>query len=140
MIHVQIASQITAQGVHGVRWVLVEALDAPPAQPDLPTTALAGADAAPPAAEPPRAPVADALRLGALKVLAIGLGLGASLWTAAVQVGTPTLPALPSAAPAQRPADSAPPARAAEPTTPDTPAAPAAPAASAGLPRLTAGL
>jgi hypothetical protein len=153
MIHVQIASQITTRGVHGVRWVLVETVDAQQAAQPAPAVALALAaqDAAARAAPPVSNSTADALRLGGLKALVVTLGLGAALWTAAVQVGPPTLPALarqpgPAAVPPQRAAPAERPSR-----LPDAPAAappgaertaPAAPAppASGGLPRLTAAL
>ena len=133
MIHVQIASQVTAHGVSGVRWVLVESRGALPAsEPD-----AAGATAL--AADPPPAPghpTAGTLQLSALKLLTIGLGLAAALWTAHVQLGPPGQPmgqppssggpALPQAVPLQ------------SPTAPDL--APPSPAASRSLPRLTAAL
>lgn len=161
MIHVQIASQLTAQGMAGVRWVLVEPIDAqqpggfaPDAQALVPPAQDAGA---PSAAGP--APSVDntsgALRLGALKLLVVALGLGAALWTAHVQVGPPgaTAPApapSPARAPAM-PAFSTPVQPGAGPLAPAQPPAaplaappgaadPAAPAASAALPRLTASL
>ena len=150
MIHVQIASQVTAHGVSGVRWVLVESRGALPAsEPD-----AAGATAL--AADPPPAPghpTASTLQLSALKLLTIGLGLAAALWTAHVQLGPPGQPmgqppssggpALPQAVPATQggPALAAPPAQARplqSPTAPDL--APPSPAASRSLPRLTAAL
>ncbi len=163
MIHVQIASQITPQGVSGVRWVLVEAVDAAPAVQALQTAAAAMPGAAPlpdgaVAADPAPAsttPVADGLRLGALKLLVVALGLGAALWTAAVQVGRPVQPAAPQARPASAgpapvaapavrlaPAPAAPaaPATSSPAAAPALPAEPAASAASSGPPRLTAAL
>lgn len=151
MIHVQIASQVTAQGVSGVRWVLVEALDAP-----LPTASASVEPAAdiPTAVDVPTpsgSPAAGALQLGALKLVVVGLGLCAALWTAHVQVGPPgahtTPPAAPQAIPATpatqgRPAMSMPPAQA-QPLPPATvtdPAATPSPAASGSPPRLTAAL
>ena len=104
MIHVQIASQLTAQGVSGVRWVLVEPVDPPLAAEQAPAAALADpAAAVDPATEADRvgSATAGALRLGALKLLVVALGLAAALWTAHVQVGPPGAPSL---APAQRPA------------------------------------
>lgn len=87
MIHVQIASQLTHDGVNGVRWVLVEAGDAASVaqtpEPE-PTSAVTPSDPAPAAT-----PVADGARLMAQKAAVVALGLGAALWTAAVQVGPP---------------------------------------------------
>ena len=149
MIHVQIASQLTAQGVSGVRWVLVEAVDAPlGAEPGAPADPTAPPAVAASPAPQTGSPAAGALQLGALKLAAVGLGLGAALWTAQVQVGPPDAPpATPQALPAHQdshgaPAGSAPPAQARPlppATAPDRPAPPA-PAASGGLPRLTASL
>ena len=160
MIHVQIASQLTAQGVSGVRWVLVEPVDAPlGAEPGAPADPIAPPAAAASPAPQTGSPAAGALQLGALKLAAVGLGLGAALWTAHVQVGPPDAPptapvapaapapATPQALPAHQdshgsPAGSAPPAQARPlppATAPDRPAPPA-PAASGGLPRLTASL
>ena len=157
MIHVQIASQVTAQGVSGVRWVLVEALETPLApEPDAAVTQPGGPAAT--AALPPSAgsPTAGALQLGALKLVVVGLGLGAALWTAHVQVGPPGAPTTqplspavptPHATPATQgqggaPAMSAPPAQARPlpPAAVPDGASPPPPAASGGLPRLTAAL
>jgi hypothetical protein len=107
MIHVQIASQLTADGVHGVRWVLLEAAEvSAEAEAEAATTsgtahaALVIDDATPPTS-------ADAavgsLRLRLLKGLVVALGLGAAVWTAVVQIGPPgrtTVPAIPVPAPA----------------------------------------
>lgn len=106
MIHVQIASQLTARGLAGVRWVLVEPIDPPTSAPDLVAEpAPATRDAAPADAAPQTAGTASALRLGALKLLVVASGLAAALWTAHVQVGPPgaAQPA-PAAAPAKPPA------------------------------------
>lgn len=179
MIHVQIASDVTADGVRGVRWVLLEAAESQRLEAEAaavpgvtapataPTAAPTAAQKAAPAAIDPLPAaasgdsVADSLRLRALKALVVALGLGAALWTAAVQIGPPgraapaaaTRPAVnppahgvtPQAMPTP-PADGTPaapaplPSRPALPAVPqsatDTPAAPA----SAGLPRLTASL
>jgi hypothetical protein len=155
MIQVQIASHLTAQGVAGVRWVLVEPNDPRQAPEPPPAVALAAGDAPAAAAADggPADSTASALRLGALKLLVVALGLGAALWTAHVQVGPPgassPLPA-PGRAPAM-PARSTPvppgavplaPAHphAAPPADPPAAADPARPAASAAMPRLTAAL
>jgi hypothetical protein len=156
MIHVQIASQLTAQGVAGVRWVLVEPIDAQLASEPAPTVAPAArvtADAPADSAGPGDS-TASALRLGALKLVVVALGLGAAVWTARVQVGPPGAAPTNPVAPARSggpavPALSAPlhpnatPVPPAQPRT-GPPAArpdsPPAPAASAAMPRLTAAL
>ncbi len=162
MIHVQIASQLTAQGLAGVRWVLVEPIDAQLASEPAPAVALAaGRTAAAPADALPAADsTAAALRLGALKLLVVALGLAAALWTAHVQVGPPgAAKPVPAPAPATPPATPAlstpahPGAAPGAPAQPHTapPAAtpgaatpgasdPRAPAASTALPHLTAAL
>lgn len=130
MIHVHIASELTAEGVRGVRWVLLEAPE--PLQPEVsdspPFAELtSSAPVAPlPAFGPPDIPpvadvVVDSLRLRLLKALVVVAGLGAALWTAAVQIGLPgqRVPAAPGAASA-----------ATLPPKPDT-AASSAPAGSA---------
>ena len=163
MIHVQIASQLTARGLVGVRWVLVEPIEPPPTGgPDVAAEpAPVPRDAAPADTAPQTAGTASALRLGALKLLVVASGLAAALWTAHVQVGPPgaAQPA-PAAAPARAPAKPAlstpvPPGAApmapaqpgAAPFAPPRPhtAPPAAspgtaPAAPAALPRLQAAL
>lgn len=155
MIHVQIASQLTAQGVSGVRWVLVEPVDptAPAAAPAALLAEPAGASLAEPAAQPVGSATAGALRLGALKLLVIGLGLGAALWTARVQVGPPGGAAgpAPTAAPTAAPAaprhpgataihpPSLPPDARPRPAAPGA-ATPASAASAADAPRLTAAL
>ena len=168
MIQVQIASQITAQGLCGVRWVLVEAVElveavagAPPqplglaGQPETAAAAVAGPPrtAATPALAPSvTTPMADSLRLTLLKALVVALGLGAALWTAAVQVGPPgrlgtgmAPQRQPNPQPQPQPQLQLHPAgqEPALPVAPAEPADPTEPAASAplgGLPRLTARL
>lgn len=92
MIQVQIASQVVADGVDGIRWVLVEpcdaaAPDAAPAVRDTPT-AEGRRDAAAPAAH---AAVPRSLRLGLLKGLVILAGLLAALAMARLEFGPPTV-------------------------------------------------
>jgi hypothetical protein len=162
MIHVQIASQLTVQGVAGVRWVLVEPIDVQLASEPAPAAALATPDTAAAAVDTsgPGGSTASALRLGALKLLVLALGLGAAIWTARVQVGPPWEalttplapargqgPAVPALSGPRHPgATPVPPAQprtappAATPDSPAIPAIPAEPAASAAMPRLTAAL
>lgn len=94
MIHVQIASQLTAHGVSGVRWVLLEPSDGLQANEPAPALALSAGHAADAADDAVAAgeSTAPALRLGALKLVVVSLGLGAALWTAHVQVGPPGAP------------------------------------------------
>jgi hypothetical protein len=91
--------------------VLLEAAELPLPEATVPPALATPGDArtvtAASAAVPPPAPaagdsMADSLRLRALKALVVALGLGAALWTAAVQIGPPgrTAPALVPAAPA----------------------------------------
>ncbi len=156
MIQVQIASQLTAQGVSGLRWVLLDAAEASPVQTPAdaqPTSPLPDA----PAAATAKPSVADGLHLLALKGLVACLGLGAAFATAFLQLGPPLQAATArSAAPAPAPAPAtAPrPAPAAAPSVKAVPAAPTAPtgvspagaadhqapAASDAMPRLTAAL
>lgn len=142
MIEVRIASEITAQGVSGVRWVLVEASLPVPA--DLAPALAAAAAAQPqPAGAPATASTAEGLRLLGLKALTVCLGLGAALWTAAVQVGPPQVLAEPTPQATPRASQRAIPVPLH--VAPALPAAaePAASAASAttdSLPRLTAAL
>lgn len=156
MIHVQIASQVTVQGVAGVRWVLVEPIDAQLVSEPAPAVALAAQDAADVPVETVKSGVstASALRLGALKLVVVALGLGAAIWTAYVQVGPPgstplapkapargERPAMPAlSAPSDRNATPVPPARPQMAPPAARPDGPAAPAASAAVPRLTASL
>lgn len=107
MIHVQIASQLTADGVHGVRWVLLEVAEVS-AEPEVAAAAVSGTAHAASASDEAMPPAiadeaVDSLRLRLLKALVVALGLGAALWTAAVQIGPPgrtTAPAAPLPAPA----------------------------------------
>ena len=101
MIQVQIASQITPMGVEGIRWVLVDPIDAGGAADPPAVNALA-------AAELPVEPSAEGnlWSKGVLKLGVTGLGLGLALWTAQAWLGAPTAPGLaPSAG--QRAADRA---------------------------------
>ncbi len=154
MIHVQIASQLTAQGVSGVRWVLMEPVDLgqTAAAPAAVLADMASASAAQPPAQPVGSATAGTLRLGALKLLVVGLGLGAALWTAHVQVGPPGAAAdLPPATTPAMPALAAPRHLGATPIAPPSPetralptapgaATPASGASAALPPRLTAAL
>ena len=89
MIHVQIASDITAVGVSGVRWVLVEPAVPANAETGPPAATLAqAAEAAPAPTE------GDWLRLSLFKLLLVAAGLGVALWLASQRLGSPTLPAL----------------------------------------------
>lgn len=105
MIHVQIASQVNAVGVDGIRWVLVEAVDGAQAPEPTPAAALSapGRSSTFAQAEPPPA---GSLQLNLLKGLVILLGLGAALGMARLEFGPPTVrwwrpaPALTSAPPA----------------------------------------
>lgn len=133
MIQVQIASDITAAGVSGVRWVLVEpALQASPEVPPPATTLAAAADVAPAPSE------GDWLRLSLFKLLLVAAGLGVALWLASQQLGPPALPALrgDGGAKPALPARPAPPAASAairSATTATAVATSAAPAMTAGL-------
>jgi hypothetical protein len=156
MIHVQIASQLTVQGVAGVRWVLVEPIDAQLASEPAPAATLAARDTADAsaAAAGPGDSTASALRLSALKLLVVGLGLGAAIWTARVQVGPPgaapdkpmtpardASPAVPALSGPRHPgATPVPPAQPRSAPPAAAPDSPATPAASAAMPRLTAAL
>ena len=132
MIHVQIASQVTATGVDGIRWVLVEAADTPHLSAAPPAAVLAagqspvlGADAA---HRPPRA-----LSLALLKLLVMALGVGGALWLAQATLGPLRLPWWGPAGDTALPRDRLP-----THTVPG--AAPASPPASAAGPLLTAAL
>ncbi len=91
MIHVQIASQITTTGVHGVRWVLLDSnpaddgpgVAAPGGQRLIPSADDAGAG--PAAAPPPMAPAGRPI--GLIKLLVISLALGVALWLAQAWLG-----------------------------------------------------
>lgn len=97
MITVQIASQLTAQGVDGVRWVLLENSDP------------VAASAPPPAASLTSAVPASRSSVGlmVLKALVIVAGLGAAIVLARIEFGAPTLrwlaPANPAATPSAKP-------------------------------------
>lgn len=130
MIQVQIASQLTADGVDGIRWVLVEAIDSARLSVAPPAAVLAAAPAAEVAAAPLHRPPRT-LSLALLKLLIMGLGVGTALGLAQATLGPARLPwwgpagadalprdhlpthTVPSAAPAAPPA--ARPASAAEP-------------------------
>ena len=115
MIHVQIASQITTTGVHGVRWVMLDSnlADGGPA-----AAAPAGprwfAPGAGPAAAPPPAPAGRPA--GLIKLLVVSLALGAALWLAQARLG-PLLQRAGPAGTAPAPAPRAP-APAAQPLRP----------------------
>ena len=157
MIHVQIASDVTAGGVEGVRWVLIESIDGVPPGPTLPPLQPMppAIQALPLLALAPNRP----WRLALWKLLVIGLGLVAALLLGRARLGDPGLPGLarpaadvsPGVAPSgveiprvapPNPAPGAATSTDGLPTTPDAtgaasdglPATPAAPAASAALP------
>lgn len=85
MIQVQIASQLTATGVDGIRWVLVdvdkEAAASPPAPGDMPAAAAA-----------PAVPARPAVPLVLLKLAVLGLSAGLALWFAQASFGPVTAP------------------------------------------------
>ena len=141
MIHVQIASQVTTTGVHGVRWVM---LDSSLAGGGPATAAAAGprwiapgdasghapghAPGAGPAAAPPPAPAGRPA--GLIKLLVVSLALGAALWLAQARLG-PLLQRAGPAGAAPAPAPRAP-APAAQPLRPAS-AVPAEPLLTAEL-------
>jgi len=130
MIHVQIASQVTADGVDGIRWVLVDGGSAPAVAAPPPAALLAAAAEAPTREASARSQVSLAL----LKAAVLGLGLGTALWACQVWLGPTTVPWLaPSnaAGPAQRPVPTDSPAD--RPTGVRPMPTPNAPAASAPL-------
>ena len=154
MIEVQIASQITPQGVEGIRWVLVDPTDSCSATAPTPADRLSAAVA-------PVEPSTEGklLSVGVLKLALTGLGLGLALWTAQAWLGAPTAPGLaPTADPraaeraavvppigvAPTPMPTPTPPAATQPAATPTPdwAAPAASAASApaATPLITAAL
>ena len=125
MIQVQIASQLTASGVDGIRWVLVEVPDSPAAVPTVPA-ALPAAGPGPVAAGVAAAAVAEvqarpAVPLALLKLAVLGLSAGLALWFAQAWFGPVTASAWSAAQPAQ-PSQRATPPPAARPM----PAAPSA--------------
>lgn len=161
MIPVQIASQVTADGVGGLRWVLLESAapdvaDAGPAAAVVDRSSGAGApgvDAggtAPSADAAAPASTADGLHLWALKGLVVLMGFGAALWTAHLMVGPPPAAAVTdttraSPPPSLPPAALRPPAGRTQalpvpPRAVPHPGPQPAPAASAALSRLTASL
>lgn len=90
MIHVQIASQLTADGVDGIRWVLVEPVDGTGSPAPTPAVVLAtAADRVALAQGQADAALRGSLRLNLLKGLVILLGLGAALGMARMQFGAP---------------------------------------------------
>jgi len=125
MIQVQIASQLTATGVDGVRWVLVD-----PGEPGSTSTpppeaaAAAGPAAAGASDEAPQGAPGRSLPL--LKLMVVGLGIVLALWLAQALHG-------PARLPAWFPAEPPVPARGPVPGR----AAPPSPAASAVEPGLT---
>ena len=90
MIQVQIASQLSALGVEGVRWVLVDPCDAAISAAPTPAAVVTAADAklGDPADE------GSLLSMALLKLLLTGLALGAALWAAQVWLGKPCAAAL----------------------------------------------
>ncbi len=134
MIQVQIASQLTLQGVDGIRWVLVDvadtaALTAPPLAAVLAGLPAVGVEPRT-AQRPPRA-----LSLALLKLLVTGLGVGAAMWAAQATLGPAGLPGWAPGNSKALPRDRLP-----TDSVPDTVpgAAPAAPPASAAEPLVTA--
>lgn len=119
MIQVQIASDITATGVSGVRWVLVEPAPQAGPEPLPPAATLALAAEAAPLPLPTEG---DWLRLSLFKLLLVAAGLAVALWLASQRLGPPTLPALRGDGRA-KPALPAPPAASAAMRTAATPAA-----------------
>ncbi|OGB06054.1 MAG: hypothetical protein A3E25_23090 [Burkholderiales bacterium RIFCSPHIGHO2_12_FULL_69_20] len=92
MIHVQIASQVTANGVDGIRWVLIEPVAADHGPAPAPAALLAASSTPWPVASTPDAPaLPSSARLTLLKGLVILLGLGAALGMARQQFGAPTV-------------------------------------------------
>jgi hypothetical protein len=133
MIQVQIAGQLTADGVAGTRWVLVEPSDA--GQPGTPTPAARLAEAEHgAAAAAANAAMPGSLRLLLLKGLVIALGLAAALAMARLEFGPPTVRwwRPPSGPAPVRPSTQPPAAQPAETTTP-APQAPAMPASATAL-------
>lgn len=90
MIHVQIASQLTADGVDGIRWVLVEPTEGGQRPAPTPAAALATTTDSI-AATQPEAALPSSVRLNLLKGLVILLGLGAALGLSRMQFGAPTV-------------------------------------------------
>lgn len=137
MIHVQIASQLTRDGVDGVRWVLVEPVDTAAAAPPTPAASLSAAMADGPAQ---RAAERNHWALGLAKAGVLGLGMGAALWAGQAWLGPVTAPLFAAdrtpAAAVVPAAPDAPAAGAAAPALPGTGLPAALPAASAPAERL----
>lgn len=132
MIQVQIASQVTANGVDGIRWVLVEAANAADTPAAAPAAVLAASQGVAVGAEAGHRPP-PALSLALLKLLVMGLGVGLALWLAHTTLGPARLPWwVPTGAEA--------PPRDRLPTHTVPGAAPVAPPASAAGPLITAEL
>ena len=93
MIQVQIASQLTATGVDGIRWVLVDVADDVAASPPAPGCLPGAAAAAAAAAAPSALPVRPAVPLALLKLAVLGLSAGLALWFAQASFGPVTAPA-----------------------------------------------
>ena len=124
MIQVQIASQVTAGGMDGIRWVLVDLPDGPAAVPTEPA-ALPAAAPVPVASTVAEVQARPAVSLALLKLAVLGLSAGLALWFAQASYGPVTAPAWSSAERAQPMQRT---------TTPPPPAAqpmPAAPSPSA---------
>jgi hypothetical protein len=145
MIHVQIASHVTATGVSGVRWVLLDDAERPepalgPAAPAAPPKTIGDYRQTPLQADKPR----GSLSLLAWKGLVLVLGLGLAVWAAQGWFGPAPVPWRPASA-QSRPADAvkpvleAPPAspRIAPPVADELPPPPGLPASAPG-PLLTA--
>lgn len=90
MIHVQLASQVTADGVDGIRWVLVEPTEGGQGPAPTPAPTLAAATD-PETSTPEQAAMPGSLRLNLSKGLVILLGLGAALGLSRMQFGAPVV-------------------------------------------------
>jgi len=96
MIQVQIASQVTAGGVGGIRWVLVDADDDAAAAPTAPgalPAASTGAAVGTAATAPQHVPTRPAVPLALLKLAVLGLSAGLAMWFAQASFGPMTAPA-----------------------------------------------
>ena len=91
MIQVQIASQLTATGGDGVRWVLVEGANDAGAAVAAPAAVLAAAQAQAAGTDAGRR-TPPALSLVLVKLLVMGLGLGLAFWAAHATLGPVRLP------------------------------------------------
>lgn len=93
MIQVQIASQLTATGVDGVRWVLVEGANHAGVAVVAPAAMLAAAQAVAAGTDGGRRkPLALSLSLALVKMLVMGLGMGLAIWVAHATLGPVRLP------------------------------------------------